>query len=742
MKRLLLCTVLGLFVAGFHPAGALAGEPGSVTFTRLGGWTEGPCGGMVIDHQTVYLANGSWLEAVDVSDPALPRVRARVELSAGIVNVVRTDVRVCALTGDGVLHVVVDGGGRKLKVEGRLAFEPVQGLTPNKMAALGSTIYVNHYWSVHIVDVSRPRHPRLVRSLDSLFGEYPLQSVAVTGHTLFLGEQGRTHILDVSDPLQPVPVRDLGEVEGCDECRVGGEFLMINDGLLSTARAGCCSDLWELADPTHPTPPRDWSGPPEQPITAFAVHDTLLYVAQWELAVYTRAGRLLSPDIMPAADIADLDFQGDLLFARQDGLTILGLVDPFTPTVVGRRQTGLGINDVQFVGDRAYLLGSGQLTVMDCADPDRPVQLGAWGAFDQAMRPQESIVSVNGGRALVGSNWGATVLDVSEPTAMRPITPRGISIDIDWALPIANDWFVGDRSTQQRLSVATDGSAVLTPVDLPYRPCEVRPGVYVGNRRSGDWIPGIWLAEDGGDPVRVADLEAPPGGWIFAASGDIAYGLSIQGTFFDHQTVIAAFDLSTPRRPRSLRQSVVPMEDVFGNIFTGIRLTADGNLLYVWSPWSAEVVVLDVRDPGNIVRCGGLRAGKYIVDVAIAGDRLVVATAGGGFRTYKRPVLADVLVAAAPDPSGDIALRATPNPFNPTTRVTFTMPSAGPVEVSVFDLCGRRVRRLHAGILGAGAHAFDWRGTDEAGRAVAAGTYLVRASSDGSNRTVKVLLAK
>jgi flagellar hook assembly protein FlgD len=74
--------------------------------------------------------------------------------------------------------------------------------------------------------------------------------------------------------------------------------------------------------------------------------------------------------------------------------------------------------------------------------------------------------------------------------------------------------------------------------------------------------------------------------------------------------------------------------------------------------------------------------------------------------------------------------------------VIFTMPSAGPAEISVFDLCGRRVRRLHAGVLAAGAHGFDWRGIDEAGRAVAAGTYVVRANSDGGARTVKLLLMK
>ncbi|MBK8165286.1 MAG: hypothetical protein IPK64_04865 [bacterium] len=742
MKKHLLCAVLGLLVAGILPLCALADEPGGLSFKQRGGWTEGHCGAMVVDQRTVYLANGAWLEDIDVTDPALPRVRSRVELSAGIVDLARTQGRVCALTADRALHVVRDDAGRGLQVAGRLDFEHERSASPRGMTVVGPYVYVNDVRSLHIVDITGARQPRVVKSLDSPFAPYAMQAAAATGSTLYLGNSSTTWIFDVSDPLRPIPVRDIG---------VPGDFLTINDGLLRAA-----TDVSFLLDIADPLAPRQidvscWWG------SGFAVHDTLLYITDWNVAVYTLDGRSLSWGVTPARDMEELESQGEHLFARQEGLTILGLSDPFAPAVVGRHRTGVGIQDLQFVGDRAYLAGGvGRLTVMDVADPDRPVLLGAWIGPDEPMDPRRKVVSINSGRALVGGiGPEAWVLDVTDPADIRALTPRmrvfEYSAEYYWAFPAGTGWFVSGSPTPNRLSVAADGSTTLTPVDLPEYPCEVRPGVYVGNRRSGDRSPGVWLAEDGGDPQRVADLvagvEAQTMICRFAASGDIAYGLdlrlySLQPDTFEVRIVVNAFDLSEPEQPHALGTSVLPLEAAPALLEWGSRVTADGNLLYVWSPYHGEVAVLDARNPSNVVRCGGLWIGNGIVDVAIARDRLVVTTATGGFRTYNRPVLAGLPSAAAPVPMADIALHAAPNPFNPTTRVTFHLALAGQTEVSVFDLLGRRVRRLHAGVLAAGEHAFVWGGIDEAGRAVAAGPYLVRASVGDRVSTAKIMLAK
>lgn len=85
---------------------------------------------------------------------------------------------------------------------------------------------------------------------------------------------------------------------------------------------------------------------------------------------------------------------------------------------------------------------------------------------------------------------------------------------------------------------------------------------------------------------------------------------------------------------------------------------------------------------------------------------------------------------------------AYPNPFNPRVTLPFALGEDGPVEVAVFDLAGRRVRVLRSGWAAAGDHAAVWDGRDAAGRAAAAGVYLVRVRGGGQSAGERVMLVK
>ncbi len=83
-----------------------------------------------------------------------------------------------------------------------------------------------------------------------------------------------------------------------------------------------------------------------------------------------------------------------------------------------------------------------------------------------------------------------------------------------------------------------------------------------------------------------------------------------------------------------------------------------------------------------------------------------------------------------------------PNPFNPRTLISFTLPQTGAARVEVLDLRGRLVRTLWQGELVAGPHQIPWDGTDGAGRPVAAGTYLARLLAGDLAATSKMALTK
>lgn len=96
------------------------------------------------------------------------------------------------------------------------------------------------------------------------------------------------------------------------------------------------------------------------------------------------------------------------------------------------------------------------------------------------------------------------------------------------------------------------------------------------------------------------------------------------------------------------------------------------------------------------------------------------------------------------DLSGPLALAVGghPNPFNPRCTVTYTLPSSGPVQVRVFDVQGRLVRRLVRGECLAGVHRVVWDGCDDHGARQASGIYQVMVSTGGEQQTCKLTLLK
>ena len=78
------------------------------------------------------------------------------------------------------------------------------------------------------------------------------------------------------------------------------------------------------------------------------------------------------------------------------------------------------------------------------------------------------------------------------------------------------------------------------------------------------------------------------------------------------------------------------------------------------------------------------------------------------------------------------SLHAAPNPFEATTELAVSVPSAERCELAIHDLAGRRVRTLFAGTLDPGTRRFTWSGTDERGAAVEPGVYFARLARQGS----------
>lgn len=83
-----------------------------------------------------------------------------------------------------------------------------------------------------------------------------------------------------------------------------------------------------------------------------------------------------------------------------------------------------------------------------------------------------------------------------------------------------------------------------------------------------------------------------------------------------------------------------------------------------------------------------------------------------------------------------------PNPFNPMTAISYSIPAAGHVTLDVYDIAGRLVVRLVDDVQAAGAHSERWNGLDGAGSPVASGTYVYRMTTGGRSLVRKMLLVR
>ncbi len=85
---------------------------------------------------------------------------------------------------------------------------------------------------------------------------------------------------------------------------------------------------------------------------------------------------------------------------------------------------------------------------------------------------------------------------------------------------------------------------------------------------------------------------------------------------------------------------------------------------------------------------------------------------------------------------------ARPNPFNPSTTLTFSLSRSGQARLVVLDAAGRHVATLADGHFEAGEHSAVWNGRDTDGRPMPSGIYLARVDAAGASEVRRMSLVK
>ncbi|PKN78209.1 MAG: hypothetical protein CVU48_09020 [Candidatus Cloacimonetes bacterium HGW-Cloacimonetes-1] len=93
-------------------------------------------------------------------------------------------------------------------------------------------------------------------------------------------------------------------------------------------------------------------------------------------------------------------------------------------------------------------------------------------------------------------------------------------------------------------------------------------------------------------------------------------------------------------------------------------------------------------------------------------------------------------------PLNKLTLENYPNPFNPSTTISFNLPNATDVRIDLYNIKGQIVKQLQNGNLAAGQHEVIWSGENAQGLGMKSGIYIVRLQAGDMRVTRKISLIK
>ena len=553
--------------------------------------------------------------------------------------------------------------------------------------------------------------------------------LAVDGGLAYLGTQlDRFSVYDVSDPTRVV------FVGSAREGLATGSAIAVRFPTVYAAAARSIF-TYDVSDPAAPLR----TGRSD----VIATTITALTVAKDRIYALTRAGqlvmfqdqgpgqlRLLGHAILPGEGL-DLAARDELIYTAALGApgVILDTRDALHPGF-DRQELEWKIEAEDFSGSRAYAITSDGLD-------SRRLEVLEFGGGSPLLARLGTVPTVGVPVAVVArepivafstSLTDLTMIDVSDPTAPRYLAvtstqtvPRGLLLINDGAYVANNSQGLVGYDISLPASPWAAGQAVI-------------PRTQVAWSQLGDYaLIGMTGSFNG---FFVVDCHRPQAMRIVSWISLVPVVSDLQGAFnhayiADTDGRVHVYDLTDPADPRP--RQVLTVGEGAG------RLAAYGRHLY-YVDAKQGVVVLDGIAPDVPVVVG-----RSLVPFEWSGlePRVGGIYLPAGLTVSRLPLPCDALSPVPPATVATTALAAAPNPFNPRTTLSFTLPAATPCRLAIFDLRGRRVATLVDGqVLGPGRQGLVWDGRDEHGQEVASGVYAARLTAGSLTALTRLTLVR
>ena len=532
------------------------------------------------------------------------------------------------------------------------------------------------YNGLRVIDVSNPQFPVQISYLESGLNDY---DVCVDGDYVYAAKgPDDLEIVDISDPTAPFIASGYSGVftsaRAVDVDNERAYILDSDNGLI----------ILDVSDPTYPYYLGGFSntggggGIVVSGDTAYAA----CYYGGFRIlnaAIPSNVSEIgaIDPDLIKALAVSP---QYLYAFGEDEGLKVVDIMNPTIPIEVAAIPEPTDVKEARIDGDFLYSVGDGSgFSIIDVSDPLNPsvVYNYALEGFNNRLMVDEDYAYVLATEAPFDR---LIVFQITDPLSVTILFDE---IFTDYCLDVGFKEEIFYLLADCYLKIFDFTNWILTPLDsIQHCICttdiEIEGDIMMLGSFHNIYIYDI---SDPVNPEFESDVDLYDGAWgMFLLNSHIYFGRGIEAGF----NVLDAADIN--------------------NVTTA-------GYYNIPSGWSGGICAQDVY-------C--YYSNNFSIQIFDCSEALSVEK-----------------VEEKSQPMTFALYPPYPNPFNPSTSISFDLPSSGYVNLTVYDITGREVQSLVDGHLSLGKHQVTLDGSNWT-----SGIYFVRLTAGPNTQTLKILLLK
>lgn len=695
------------------------------------------------DYQDSYLYlihEDESLLILDAADPASFVEVASLQLPAQPrdIDVLGSIAHIVAYTDDVVLLAdVSDPSAPVLLSSLTLPASPMAIVASGTYAYVPAWDYMEDDHGLYVIDVADPHAPTLVDRFE--FGSYPINIILSENHAqAYLLDYQGLWVIDLSTPGMPIAtgfVSILGEAKFLG---VRGEYVYAVAQAEEWPAYGDGLYMINVSDPQNPWIEGEYTED-GAPTNGVALWEQYAIVGSWGngfsfIDISNPADMQISGVVGVQQNPGDFVVLGDLLFARGYSMASYELRAPLMPEPLATVEETGHTRWLTAHGNYAYTVRrrGKDFCVIDMSDPVNPLLVGLEPI--SMMMPGDIAIKECADEsryAYVADGWehdGIYVIEVTNPEdpetlSFIPLDHSASDLEVEGDILYVMAGGLGLRAYD--ISNPTE-PVFISSINFGFSASIVKAvgtTLYVGRRVHNH--PALFVL-DASDPANmqiIAESTAPTSPYEFQIAGSLLY-------IADGSGGLLIMDISDPENPLELCHPLT------ATLAQGIVVS--GDYAYLADTHDcAGLQVINISDP-EAPHLAGYFPCAFPCALELINDHILVGTYNGDLQVaplqceYSSVPVAQELAGSA------LSVRFELN----RTFVSLMMLQPGRTRLTIHDIQGRLINRLHDGPLPAGAHDFMWNGRTREGISAASGIYYLRHRTESSAASTPVILMR